>query len=266
MPSPQAAMQPHGPQVHDDLASLFSRSLNFNPDLGASDSEEAPPRQETAQPVVYSVSQHYHHSTHVVKQQPPHPPSSQPPQGDSSASEAVLRHHGIDAATLTPSQLKLFRVADAPQKRRLIDLWSICLPRRGDDIPPLAWSSDTLDHEEHLARMRLERRRQSNVLSLDGTQVQMADATWSHADSEPYVVSGYQELMRREDEANPSANPSTDIYTHFGPPVGGHGYSPATDPVYLGPDVTRQQMDMATQYGAFEHLRATAEADAMDVM
>ncbi|KAM4059078.1 hypothetical protein HRG_008052 [Hirsutella rhossiliensis] len=274
-------MQPNAHQVHDDLASLFSRSLTLNPELRASTPKEAP-RQEPSlspsappQPIVYSISQHYHHSAHVVKPSAPQAeapapqrPSSEPPQSDMSLSETILRHYGIDAATLTPSQLQLFRIADEPQKLRLIELWSICPPNRGEEIPALAWSSVTLEQEEQLARMRFERQQQNQVMSLDGTQVQAADGRWSHPDSEPYVVSGYEELMRRENERNAAGNRSTDIYSHFGTSVGGPSYTPATDPVYLGLDVTRQQqqMEMATQYGAFEHLRSAAEADAMDVM
>lgn len=281
MLSLHANMQPNAQQVHDDLASLFSRSLTFNPEHCASAPKEAP-RQEPStspspppQPMVYSISQHYHHSAHAVKppaQQAeapaPQRPSSEPPQSNMTPPETVLRHYGIDAVTLTLSQLQLFRIADEPQKLRLIELWSICPPNRGEDIPALAWSSATLEQEEHLACMRFERQQQSQVMSLDGTHVQTADGRWCNPDSEPYVVSGYQELMRRENERNAAGNRSTDIYSHFGTSVGGPSYTPATDPVYLGLDVTRQQqhMDMATQYGTFEHLRSAAEFDAMDVM
>jgi len=58
-------MQPNAQQVHDDLASLFSRNLTFNPELRAAAAKDSP-RQEPAPPaqsppIVYSISQHYHH-------------------------------------------------------------------------------------------------------------------------------------------------------------------------------------------------------------
>ncbi|KJZ78342.1 hypothetical protein HIM_02380 [Hirsutella minnesotensis 3608] len=283
-------MQPNAQQVHEDLASLFSRSLNFNPDFRASAAKEAP-RQEPAlipspshpspsKPIVYSISQHYHHSAHVVKphvqqveapaQNQPLRPSSEPPQGETS-SDGTLRHYGIDAATLTPSQLQLFRIADEAQKIRLIELWSMYPPTRADDIPALAWNSTTLEHEEQLARLRFERLQHNQVMSLDGTNVQTADGRWTcnaQAYTEPYMTSGYEELMRRENERSAPQDRSMDVYSHFGTAVGGPNYSSATDPVYLGPDMVRhqQQMDMATQYGAFEQFRGTTEVDAMDVM
>ncbi|PHH84524.1 hypothetical protein CDD83_1816 [Cordyceps sp. RAO-2017] len=284
-------MQPNAQQVHEDLASLFSRTLTFNPDLRAAAPKDAPrqepplslasPPSSPSQPIVYSISQHYHHSAHIAKPVPqqqeapaheqPQRPSSEPPQSDFSPSETVLRHYGIDVVTLTPSQLQLFRIADEAQKLRLIELWSICPPTRGEEIPTLAWSSTTLEHEEHLARMRFDRQQHTQVMSLDGTQVQTADGRWARqppSDSEPYMASGYEELMRRESERNETANRPTDVYCHFGTAIGGPSYTPATDPVYMGPDYARQQqhLNMAAQYGAFERFRSAAELDAMDVM
>lgn len=279
-------MQPNTQQAHDDLASLFSRNLTFNPELRASAPKETP-RQEptpapvvTSQPIVYSISQHYHHSAHTVKpvgqhedasvQEQPQRSSSEPLQSEVSP-ETILRNYGIDATTLTPSQLQLFRIADEPQKLRLIELWSICPPNGGEEIPSLAWSSTTMEREEHLAQMRYERLQLNSVMSLDGTNVQTGDGRWTQqnaSDSEPYMTSGYEELMRRENERHAMENRSRDVYSHFGTAVGGPSYSPATDPVYMGLGLVRQQqqMDMATQYGAFEHFRGGAEVDAMDVM
>ncbi|PNY22672.1 Uncharacterized protein TCAP_07075 [Tolypocladium capitatum] len=279
-------MQPNTQQVHDDLASLFSRNLTFNPELRVSAAPKETPRQEptpapvTSQAIVYSISQHYHHSAHNANparqqedasvQEQPQRSSSELPQREASP-ETILRYYGIDATTLTPSQLQLFRVADEPQKLRLMELWIICPPNRGEEIPSLAWSSTTVEEEEHLARMRYERLQQNQVMSLDGTNVQTGDGRWTQqtaSDGEPYMTSGYEELMRRENERHAMDNRSKDVYSHFGTAVGGPSYTPATDPVYMGPDFVRQQqqMDMATQYGAFEHFRGGAEVDAMDVM
>jgi hypothetical protein len=175
----------------------------------------------------------------------------------------------VNPSNLTPSQVQLFRIADESQKLRLLELWSICPPNNGADIPALAWSSTTIEQEEQLAQMRFERQ-QSQTMSLDGTTVQTGDGRWHHhAESEPYITSGYEELMRRDQERQDRERRAKDSYTHHGTATGGGAYSTATDPVYMGPDFSRQQqqqMAMAAQYGAFEHSRGYGEMDAMDVM
>jgi hypothetical protein len=98
-------------------------------------------------------------------------------------------------------------------------------------------------------------------MSLDGTQVQAVDGRWvrnSEPEVEPYMTSGYEELMRRERERE----------TQDSQPRSTYGlYSHATDPVYMGPDYAREQqlLEMATQYGAYQGFRAP-EVDTMDVM
>ena len=253
-------------QTHDELAALFARNLTFNPEAQASI-----PRHEvaqhldafaspsSAQNVVYSVSQHYNHSAHIVNPSSEEEigrPSSEPTQSDTMSCEKILRIHGVDPMTLTPSQIQLFKIADAPQQRRLIELWSICPPNNAADIPSLAWSSTTVAHEEHLARARYERLQLGQTVSLDGTVVQTSNGQWhQQSEPEPYMSTGYEELMRREREREARNNMQ-------------QAYNQATDPVFMGPDYAReqQQMDMASQYGAFEHFRGAGQADAMDVM
>lgn len=285
MVSVQPGMQANAQQVHDDLANLFSRNMTFNPEFHTSTPKETP-RQEpaipaqAAQPIVYSISQHYHHSAHIVKppsQEPQHEvqfqsqrPSSEPPQSELSPTEQMLRNYGIDPTILTPAQLSLFRIADEPQKLRLLELWSICPPNKAEDIPALAWSSTNLDQEEHLARMRYERQ-QNPTMSLDGTTVQTGNGTWAQphvaADSEPYMISGYEELMRREYDRQSVDNKARDIYNHYGNAVGSNRYTRSTDPVYKGPDYSeQQQLQMASQYGAFQQFGGgSMECDAMDM-
>ncbi|KHN99983.1 uncharacterized protein MAM_01907 [Metarhizium album ARSEF 1941] len=279
-------MQANAQQVQDDLANLFSRNLTFNPDFHVSAQkdtlrQEPAPLAPVPQPIVYSISQHYHHSAHTAKaaaqpyenhgQCQPQRPSSEPPQSELSPMEMTLRSYGIDPAVLTPSQVQLFRIADDPQKLRLLELWSICPPSRAEDIPSLAWSSTTLDQEEHLAKMRYERQH-NPAMSLDGTQVQTADGKWTQhmaAESEPYMTSGYEELMRREYERQSVDNKARDVYNHYGTAVGSDRYTRSNDPVYKGPDYDQQQQhsEMAAQYGAFEQLRnASMPSDAMDFM
>ncbi|RDA94403.1 hypothetical protein CP533_2269 [Ophiocordyceps camponoti-saundersi (nom. inval.)] len=259
----------------NELASLLSRTLTFNnnnpdhpqpetiPRLTDPSSPSPYPSSSPQRVVPYSVSQHYNHSAHHHQQV----------ENDNTA--AVLGSYGIDATVLTPSQIRLFGVADDAQKLRLMELWSICPPARPLDIPAQAWSSNTVEHEELLARLRSDGSHQqlhhhhqqqqqqqqdnfvNSVMSLDGTPVQTADGTWSpsssfhasaSASTEPYMLSGYEELMRRQRERD--------------------AYTPATDPIYRGPDLARHQqhLHMAMQYGAAEHFRTAPEADAMDVM
>lgn len=283
-------------QMHDELAALFSRNLTFNPELQAQAQAQAhaqaqaeaqaqaqaqapvhqeAPVPEASKPIIYSVSQHYNHSAHIVKPQPtqqqevweePQRHSSEPPQTEAPSAETVLRNHGVDPHTLTPSQVQLFRIADPPQQMRLIELWSICPPGKGGDIPALAWSSTTVEQEEQLAQMRYERaaqqqQQQHQVMSLDGTVVQGGDGRWNQSsdnDTEPYMLSGYEELMRRESQRQELENRQRDSHSHF---ASTPAYTPATDPVYMGADYLRQQqqMQMATQYGAFQQ-------DTMDFM
>lgn len=78
------------------------------------------------------------------------------------------------------------------------------------------------------------------------------------------MASGYEELMRREHERQAQQEQERNAYGAF---IAGPAYTQATDPIYMGPDCVRQQqqMEMASQYGAFQHFRAM-EAEAMDVM
>lgn len=283
MVSFQPGLQPNTQQAHDDLANLFSRNMTFNPELRNSTTKETP-RQEpevpaVTQPIIYSISQHYHHSAHVKPQtqEPtnggqvqPQRHSSESPQSELSPNEVILRNYGIDPNVLTPSQMQLFRIADDTQKLRLIELWCICPPSKPEEVPALAWNSTSVDHEEQLARMRYER--QHAVMSLDGTTVQAGNGTWSQqtgSESEPYMVSGYEDHTRTEFERQPTDNRSRYTYNPFGAALSGT-YSRATDPVYQGPDYNlqqQQQLDMASQYGAYEQNRGRpAELDAMDVM
>ena len=233
-------------QAHDELAALFAQTLTFNPDV-RQQAQDVPRHMDpsSTQKIAYSISQHYNHSAHYPQAGPSHERRvSEPSPGDNLSSETVLRIHGIDPNTLTPSQVQLFRVAEKPQQRRLLELWSICPPNNGGDIPALAWNSTTVEQEEQLAHLRYERQQQSLMQSQGGQ--------WQQPEPEPYMTSGYEELMRREQQGQ---------------------YTPATDPVYLARDFAKehqmreqqQQMNMAEGYGAFEQMRDT-QMDAMDVM
>ncbi|TQW07124.1 hypothetical protein IF2G_05508 [Cordyceps javanica] len=277
----QAHMQSNM-QVPDELLALFSRNLTFNPELQAAVANEQAQQQQqqqqqqeaapTPSQPVYSASQHYTHSYHVSKprsqdveseaHQAFQRPSSVPLENDASQSEVLLRSHGIEPSLLTPSQLQLFKTAEDSQKLRLLELWSICPPNGAQNIPALAWSSTSLEQEEHLARVRYTREQQMNAAMEEPPMEQIASGQWTQpAEPEPYMTSGYEELMRRENERKANTQVANG-YCHFG---GAATYNQALDPIYLGPDFIReqQQMAMASQYGAFEQFRG---ADTMDVI
>lgn len=282
-------------QVHDDLAALLSRNLTFNSEGVQTSSQTAhgkalaTDRQASTQPVAYSISQHYHHSAHTANPQPDAAgllhltrPSSEPSQSDTLSSEHILRLHGIDSSSLTPSQIQLFRVADAPQRMRLLELWSICPPTRGDDIPSLAWSSTTLEQEEHLARLRLERQRGGRDMGLDEMQSRAQSNQWMqafHSEIEPYMKTGYEDQVPRDPPSYHPGSPTPSTSAFSDNSTGGKYYTHATDPIYGGPDWIRRQeqerqqqqqqqqhMAMAAQYGAFEQIRRSGATDAMDIM
>jgi hypothetical protein len=290
-----AFVQPavHGP---DELALLLSRNLVINPELANSLHQQQqllaqnnPAPTNTTRsleppataPIVYSISQHYHHSAHIARQpqqQPPSEPeqperpSSEPPQSEQEAIENLLRNNGVNPAELNPAQLQLFRMADNPQKLRLVELWNIVPPKKEGDDPTLAWTSTSLEREEHLAKMRLDAHIQEQLAAemaveekttatsgQDG-QGRWAANTYQHY-MEPYMAKGYDIDQVLEDGCPREDTP----YSTFGV---GHAYRPATDPVYNRQDWQSQvQVQMENQYGAFEAARGQAGlGDAMEIL
>ncbi|KAI0125825.1 hypothetical protein BJ170DRAFT_685068 [Xylariales sp. AK1849] len=255
--------------ANEELAALFSRNMTFQHQPVPAAKPEPEPEP---QPIVYSISQHYHHSAHIA--QDPEPvvepqrPSSEPPQTQRPAAELILTNHGVDPAALSTSQIELFKTAEDAQKLRLIELWRICPPVNTEENPAVAWSNTTVEQEELLAQLRYERKLEEEaqkevVMSLDGTPltpVQAGEGQWTNVSyMEPYMMSGYEEMARREYEESAkrqyadATNRPKDVYSHFGSAVGGPTYRPATDPVYNnGVGWTRQQQAMENQYGAFQ--------------
>ncbi|KAI0594076.1 hypothetical protein F4775DRAFT_459661 [Biscogniauxia sp. FL1348] len=280
----------------DELAALF-RNMTFQ-----QPQPQQEPSPEPEEPVItYSISQHYHHSAHIARQEddaavptPPRP-SSEPTQSQQPSAEQILRDHGVDPSALSAAQLQLFKTADDGQKQRLIELWRICppSPHPAASAMLLALSSTTLEQEELLAQLRYEQRLEAEeregqlqqqqggnadiTMSLDDTPltpIQTAEGRWVVAMSppygEPYMLSGYEELARRDYEESArrqyeeeAAHPPKDVYSHFGAAVG--GYRPATDPVYSGnawalrrqqqqQQQQQQQEAMENQYGAFQQM------------
>lgn len=276
--------------TQEDLSALFSRNLTLqNPTYVAPKEEPKEEPKPAQEPYIYSISQHYHHSAHLASQQPSRP-ASEPPQTDQLTTEIILSRHGVDSSTLFPSQLELFKTADASQQMRLIELWRICPPDYGghalaQDLG--SWPATSFQQEEAMAKLRYERqmleeRMSRTDQSMDSdtmsdssltaplTPIQGGDGRWvNHVVAEPYMQSGYELLAQREYER--SAVPGKDIYNHFGTSVGGPPYSHATDPVYktvediqkytgnVGGDwealMLQRQQAMENQYGAFAQLQ-----------
>lgn len=280
-------------QAQAQAQSMVPKSMVDEPQQATQD-RTIETSKSTPEPIVYSISQHYIHSYHVpqepaepqqqpVQVQEPQRRSSEPPQSDQLTPEVVLAQHGVNPAVLSPSQIQLFRISEMPQKERLVELWRVAPPTSNDDNPALAWTSTTVEQEELWARLRYERmieaERQTAVMSLDGTAVQSqsSDGRWLATNIsqnvEPYMMSGYEELMRRENERQ--APKPKDVYSPYGSSVG--SYSQATDPVYksTGQDWSRLQqeqqlqMQMENQYGSYQQQQfggPVGNVEAMDVM
>jgi hypothetical protein len=272
--------------THEELTALFSRNLNLHNNYVAPVVEPDPLPAPAETPIVYSISQHYHHSAHVAQ---PTRPASEPPQTDQLTTEIILARHGVDVASLFPSQLELFKTADPSQQIRLVELWRICPPSYGghaltQDIG--YWPTTSIEQEESMAKLRYERQILQERLSANGGDQSMDSDTMSDSSIagpltpvqgtveirglttsvEPYMASGYEALAQREYEQS-AASHSKDIYSHFGNSVGAHTYyNRSTDPVYnIAQDthkesnfhgdwqhqIEQRQMAMENQYGAF---------------
>ncbi|KAI0870100.1 hypothetical protein GGS24DRAFT_123635 [Hypoxylon argillaceum] len=262
-------------QSSEELANLFARNMTFQQPQPARQTTQLPlsQQQPEPEPIKYSISQHYHHSAHTVNQDPPASEPqrsfSVPPQSQPSA-EQILSRHGIDPLCLSPQQLDLFKTADTPQQIRLIELWQICPPKNSQETnTTVAWTNTTVKKEEAIAQLHYELQaaeeaaRRNSLMSLDGTPltpVQTTDGHWINtAYVEPYMMSGYEMMARREYEESArrqlqeEMSKPKEVFNHFGSPVGTGNYRLATDPVYAS-DWTLRQQAMEDQYGAFQQM------------
>jgi hypothetical protein len=268
-------------QMHEDLATLFSRNLSLQnrPYTEATAASQIDQITQPEAAITYSITQHYHHSAHVASQKPSRPVSTPPPT-DQETTEIILGRHGVDVTTLFPSQIELFKTADPSQQMRLVELWRISPPNYGghalaQDLG--TWPSTSFQQEEAMAKLRYERQMLEERASrtqmtedrqehFDGsedvmgdgeqsnapiTPIQGGDSRWlgatyvSHT-TEPYMMSGYESLAQREYELS-SRRPSKDVYSHFGTAVGGASYTPSTDPVYNGQHLNNDGWARQTQ-------------------
>ncbi|KAI1465816.1 uncharacterized protein F4812DRAFT_113301 [Daldinia caldariorum] len=258
-------------QNSDDLAALFARNLTLQPQPNQVP-REVPPAPEPEPEIKYSITQHYHHSAHIAHQNEPQAeqqrPASEPPQIQQFSVESFLNAYGVDHTTLSLAQLELFWSADDTQKLRLIELWRICPSVNARENPSASWNTTTIEQEQRLAQLRYERKlaeeeQQNTVMSMDGTPltpIQTGSGQWvATYDVEPYMMSGYEALARREYEESErekyeeAMERPKDVYSHFGTAVGGPNYRPATDPVYDN-EWMRKQQTMENQYGLFQQM------------
>ncbi|KAI9839639.1 MAG: hypothetical protein M1819_002265 [Sarea resinae] len=256
--------------TQEDLSTLFSRNLSFAPFSPAPpEIPRSPSPTPDQQPIQYSITQHYHHSSHQVSQ-PTSQSQSLPTQTHSdpqNQTKDLLKAHNIEPDSLFPSQLSLFHNASQDQQRRLIELWQISPPNYGnhalaEDLG--SWPPTSVQQEEEMARLRYERstrqdegrkwgfselhqqqeypqqyehehpyNRNGNNFMNSGPAISAASTTSTPA-AEPYMLTGYEMLSRRdyEDQSrhlqqqniSQSTNPSNDQHNHQ--------YNQSMDPVY----------------------------------
>ncbi|KAF2683269.1 hypothetical protein K458DRAFT_305175 [Lentithecium fluviatile CBS 122367] len=251
----------------EELAQLFSAhmSLSQTPPQSVPQPQQQEQKQ-VLQPITYA-SQHYTHSHHIA---PTHHVQQQPAKThiDLSELESILLRNSIDPSLLFPSQVDLFQNADNDQRLRLLELWRISPPQGRQGYPGgvdyntsrqlYDWPPTSLAQEEAMAKLRYERLEEERIQQeeIQKHQQQLDQSMDQGADhAEPYIVSGYDMLAKREYEesAQTAANHLRESTR----------YNQATDPVYnytggnggLWEKNVGSILDMENQYGAFAHAR-----------
>jgi hypothetical protein len=273
----------------EELSQLFSAhmSLNQAPPIPQAHHQEEPAQEQpqeqpqVSQPIIYA-SQHYTHSYHIVPTQVQQPART---HIELSELESILLRNSIDPSLLFPSQVDLFQNADDDQRLRLLELWRISPPQGRQGYPDgtdynksrqlYDWPPTSLAQEEAMAKLRYERLEEERIQQeeiqkhqqeLDQSMEQSAAVhetrdvlAMSPSNAEPYIVSGYDMLAKREYEASASShlqestryNQATDpVYSYIDPvykPGGGNGG--------LWEKNVGSMLDMENQYGAFAHAR-----------
>ena len=245
-------------QQQEELAGLFSRTMNISNPTPPPDTHYQPPptAQSTPttfqQPKVYA-STHYTPTHHVVPVRfgvsYPSTPEPRQPLSDPEL-WAMLVQNGIDPHTLFPSQVHLVRHADPEQRLRILELWRISPPNLGAyDLAKeqQSWLETDLQKEEEMARLRYERMMAERTLGRGNSGTNLAtqqtpenivevehperpaSAPESRSSAEPYILSCYEMLSKREyDESISPLREST-------------RYNQATDPVFRGAEPWQQK-------------------------
>lgn len=273
----------------EELSQLFSAhmSLTQAPPTPQTQHQEHPAQEQqqeqsqASQPIIYA-SQHYTHSYHIAPTQQVQQPAKT--HIDLTELESIFLRNSIDPSLLFPSQVDLFQNADDDQRLRLLELWRISPPQGrqgysgGVDYNTSRqlydWPPTSLAQEEAMAKLRYERQEEERIQQeeiqkhqqqLDQSMDQGVDSAavnatrdilaTSPSNAEPYIVSGYDMLAKREYEqsAQSTANHLQESTR----------YNQATDPVYnhagnnggLWEKNVGSMLDMENQYGAFAHAR-----------
>lgn len=214
-----------------------------------------------AEPIVYA-SMHYTHTRHVVPvrfhatpETTPEPQLPHTPLTDDDMI-SILTMNGIDPHSLVATQVELLRHADPQQQQRLIELWRMSPPSTATyDVlkQQMQYTTSTMQQEEEMAHLRQKRLADQQLfspsqrsISSDPELVQLEDAMSASIGhtrqgptsvperpasapgiktyAEPYMMSGYEMLAKRDYEAQA-----------YQPLRETNRYNQATDPVYIGP-------------------------------
>ncbi|KAF1929890.1 uncharacterized protein M421DRAFT_100312 [Didymella exigua CBS 183.55] len=240
---------------HDELAQLFAANMHLSQNAPQQSQQTQPvpvpqqAEQEATKAIVYASS-HYTHSHHVV---PTRSASEPPVRTNIELSElgAILVRNSINPELLFPSQVELFQNADDDQRLRLLELWRISPPQGRQGYPEGSdynmsrqlydWPPTSLSQEEAMAKLRYEKAQQE--------EQKARELSASPQVAEPYMMSGYDMLAKRE-------------YEQSGKEA---SYNQATDPVYnsssssssngLWQNKVGNMSDMENNYGAYAYAR-----------
>lgn len=262
--------------MQDELAVLFARNLTLAQPSVNSPDNQAQAQTLPVQPIAY-ITQHYHHSAHVV----PSTASFQSPitsspttDGDQTSPAAILVQNNIDPSALFPSQLTLFQHADSDQQLRLIQLWRISPPSYGGHALAQElgnWPPTSLKQEEEMAQTRYKRSlseqsklrddKISNGMEQDCEASKFGlQGVDGRPNAEPYMLSGYETLARRDYDLQGSAQQRVNEMIDNRPSrqaTDDYRYDQAIDPVYRGQHWWHNFMGNQTmehQYGAFDQM------------
>ncbi|MCJ1282072.1 hypothetical protein MMC26_001395 [Xylographa opegraphella] len=234
--------------------------------------QEEPTREV---PITYSISQHYHHSAHISsgnnhQDQPQSPLPTYVSSAQDKAKE-LLSHHGIDPASLLPSQILLFELAAPDQQSRLVELWRISPPEytnygKEELAEQLgSWQHTTLEQEEEMARLRYERnaahsntkpppedKDQGSVRQEDKYTLEEGD----HLAMEPYIRSGYEILAERDYNHQAAMGSNMGDKLLLSGPGCENRYNQAADPAFnsKGWWEVYSEQPMEHQYGMFDQM------------
>lgn len=224
-------------KMQEELATLMTQHLNLDNTVNYHSQPELPPTppQPDAQPQMTYITQHYHHSAHQAA------PTS--PTEKSTANEELARH-GIDASTLFPSQLNLYKQAQPDQQLRLIQLWSIAPPAYGNQMLAkdlVTWPQTSMQQEEEAAQSRY-------------TRIQIESGNHSaeqRQNAEPYMIHGYNTSAGISGAAAKAADTARTLE-----------YNRALDPAYQSREWwMHESQPIEHQYGIVQQMRQFADQD-----